>query len=153
MVFIMYPEILNCQIQLNIHLKWTRCKKTHPDSLGVCYIEMWTNINNFIYFFFFAFCLCSSFENSNFKRVKFFWLSYLSGVGMLCFNRRLGCLENQSPISTTDLNTIFTSIAEARRIFKPFKYFRTPFYQRFEKAVLKLHRYGFKELILIIENK
>ena len=153
MVFIMLPEKLKCQIQLNIHLKWTRCKKTHPDSLCVCYIEMWTNINYFIYFFF-AFCLWPSFENSNFKRVKIFWLiSYLSGVGMLCFNRRLGCLENQSPISETDLNTIFTSTAEAGRIFKPYKYFRTPFYRRFEKAVLKLHRYGFKEPLLIIGNK
>nr|XP_022337864.1 probable cytochrome P450 CYP44 isoform X2 [Crassostrea virginica] len=67
-------------------------------------------------------------------------------VGMLCFNRRLGCLENQSPISTSDLNTIFTSTAEAGRIFKPYKYFRTPFYRRFEKAVLKLHRITDQEI-------
>lgn len=60
---------------------------------------------------------------------------------MLCFNRRLGCLQGQSPISMEDLNTIFTSTAEAGKFFKPYKYFRTPFYRRFEKAVLKLHRY------------
>lgn len=60
---------------------------------------------------------------------------------MLCFNRRLGCLQGQSPISMEDLNTIFTSTAEAGKFFKPYKYFRTPFYRRFEKAVLKLHWY------------
>lgn len=64
-----------------------------------------------------------------------------SGMGMLCFNRRLGCLQGQSPISMEDLNTIFTSTAEAGKFFKPYKYFRTPFYRRFEKAVLKLHWY------------
>lgn len=60
---------------------------------------------------------------------------------MLCFNRRLGCLQGQSPISMEDLNTIFTSTAEAGKFFKPYKYFRTPFYRRFEKAVFKLHWY------------
>lgn len=64
-----------------------------------------------------------------------------AGMGMLCFNRRLGCLQGQSQISMEDLNTIFTSTAEAGKFFKPYKYFRTPFYRRFEKAVLKLHWY------------
>ncbi|XP_062591942.1 probable cytochrome P450 CYP44 [Saccostrea cucullata] len=60
-------------------------------------------------------------------------------MGMLCFNRRLGCLEGQPAVSMEDLNTIFTSTAEAGKFFKPYKYFRTPFYKRFEKAVLTLH--------------
>lgn len=60
---------------------------------------------------------------------------------MLCFNRRLGCLQGHSPISMEDLNTIFTSTAEAGKFLKPYKYFKTPFYRRFEKAVLKLHWY------------
>lgn len=60
---------------------------------------------------------------------------------MLCFNRRLGCLQGQSPISMEDLNTIFTSTAEAGKFLKPYTYFKTPFYRRFEKAVLKLHLY------------
>ncbi|XP_056011294.1 sterol 26-hydroxylase, mitochondrial-like [Ostrea edulis] len=67
-------------------------------------------------------------------------------VGMLCFNRRLGCLDGQSIVNMEDLNTIFTSTAEAGRFFKPYKYFRTPFYKRFEKAVQNLHSITDKEI-------
>lgn len=73
-------------------------------------------------------------------------------MGMLCFNRRLGCLQGQSPISMEDLNTIFTSTAEAGKFFKPYKYFRTPFYRRFEKAVLKLHCITDKEIECAVQR-
>lgn len=83
----------------------------------------------------------STIKNCKLIKDRFFRCLCFAGMGMLCFNRRLGCLQGQSPISMEDLNTIFTSTAEAGKFFKPYKYFRTPFYRRFEKAVLKLHWY------------
>ncbi|XP_061196657.1 probable cytochrome P450 12d1 proximal, mitochondrial [Saccostrea echinata] len=67
-------------------------------------------------------------------------------MGMLCFNRRLGCLEGQPVVRMEDLNTIFTSTSEAGKFFKPYKYFKSPFYKRFEEAVLKLHSITEKEI-------
>ena len=66
------------------------------------------------------------------------------GVGMLCFNKRLGCLEsNQSnpPTIAICMSKIFDMMQEALLMpVNVYKYFRTPFYKRFEKEAIVFYK-------------
>ncbi|XP_034335699.2 probable cytochrome P450 49a1 [Magallana gigas] len=57
-------------------------------------------------------------------------------VGMLCFNRRFGCLDKKSIIDITLLEDMFDAIDKDLRsiVFKPYIYVSTPLYRQFKKA-------------------
>ena len=64
------------------------------------------------------------------------------GLGMLCFNTRLGCLDGTANLDfVEDLGIFFRSIDETGRHVKPYRYFRTPLYNKFERAADNMYRY------------
>ncbi|KAJ8303364.1 hypothetical protein KUTeg_019760 [Tegillarca granosa] len=79
------------------------------------------------------------------------WYNTIVGVGMLCFNKRLGSLDASSsnPFHSTlsDLRDVFELFGDSVfHIVKPYRWFRTPFYRRFEAKVEKLFRIADKEV-------
>lgn len=75
--------------------------------------------------------------------------NFLSGVGMLCFNRRFGCLDKKSIIDIKLLEDMFDAIDKDLRsiVFKPYIYVSTPLYRQFKKAADHLFRLDFTCLI------
>ena len=68
---------------------------------------------------------------------------FFKGVGMLCFNRRLGFLDSEN---VNDLNENVKKFFAALGLsftmpFKTYCYFRTKLYKDFEDTALFLHRY------------
>lgn len=64
------------------------------------------------------------------------FLLFSKGTGMLCFNKRLGCLEGVSVIDSAYLDDIFEASEKDLKRFGPglYKYISTPLYRQFEKA-------------------
>ncbi|XP_048752205.2 probable cytochrome P450 12b2, mitochondrial isoform X2 [Ostrea edulis] len=68
-------------------------------------------------------------------------------IGMLCFNKRLGCLEGTSKLEfVEDLGTFFQGIDETKRHLKLYRYFETPLYKKFSKAADNLYRVAQEEM-------
>lgn len=68
-------------------------------------------------------------------------------VGMLCFNRRLGCLDGTSNLDfVEDLGTFFRGLDETGQHVKPYKYFKTPRYKTFAKAADNMYKVASKEM-------
>ena len=64
------------------------------------------------------------------------------GLGMLCSNTRLGCLDGTANLDfVEDLGIFFRSIDESGRYIKLYRYFRTPLYNKFERAADNMYRY------------
>lgn len=57
-------------------------------------------------------------------------------TGMLCFNKRLGCLEGASVIDSAYLDDIFEASEKDLKRFGPglYRYISTPLYRKFERA-------------------
>jgi hypothetical protein len=62
------------------------------------------------------------------------------GTGMLCFNKRLGCIDSVSVLDSQCLDDIFDVINRDLNKRGPalYKYISTPLYQKFEKAADQL---------------
>ncbi|XP_078336412.1 putative cytochrome P450 49a1 [Crassostrea virginica] len=68
-------------------------------------------------------------------------------IGMLCFNTRLGCLDGTANLDfVEDLGIFFRSIDETGRHVKPYRYFRTPLYNKFERAADNMYRVAREEM-------
>ena len=74
------------------------------------------------------------------------------GVGMLCFNTRLGCFESNTSAEISKHVKEFFSIFQSSVTmpFKTYKHFRTKLYKRFEHASLEILRYINKQYICIL---
>ncbi|XP_061169294.1 probable cytochrome P450 49a1 [Saccostrea echinata] len=62
-------------------------------------------------------------------------------VGMLCFNRRLGCLHDKPVIDITLLEDLFDAIDRDLKSIgiKPYRFFNTPLYRKFKKGADHIH--------------
>ncbi|XP_062614817.1 probable cytochrome P450 49a1 isoform X2 [Saccostrea cucullata] len=62
-------------------------------------------------------------------------------VGMLCFNRRLGCLKNKPVIDINLLEDLFDAIDKDLKGmgFKPYRFFNTPLYRKFKQGADHIH--------------
>ncbi|XP_061169293.1 probable cytochrome P450 49a1 [Saccostrea echinata] len=62
-------------------------------------------------------------------------------VGMLCFNRRLGCLEDKPVIDINLLEDLFDAIDRDLKGmgFKPYRFFTTPLYRKFKRGADHIH--------------
>ncbi|XP_061169532.1 probable cytochrome P450 12d1 distal, mitochondrial [Saccostrea echinata] len=61
-------------------------------------------------------------------------------TGMLCFNKRLGCIEGASVLDNNHLNDIFEACDQDLKRLGPsfYKYVSTPLYRKFERAADQL---------------
>lgn len=78
-------------------------------------------------------------------------------VGMLCFNRRFGCLDKDSIINIKLLEDLFDGIdRDSKNIgFKPYVYFSTPLYRKFKKAadhILSIFQSEIKNALSTLEK-
>lgn len=68
-------------------------------------------------------------------------------IGMLCFNRRLGCLAGTANLDfVEDLGIFFRGLAESNHNSQAYKYFQTPFYKKFEKSADNMYKVAAKEM-------
>lgn len=68
-------------------------------------------------------------------------------IGMLCFNRRLGCLAGSANLDfVEDLGVFFRALAESNHNSQAYKYFKTPFYKKFEKSADNMYKVAAKEM-------
>ncbi|XP_061169292.1 probable cytochrome P450 49a1 isoform X2 [Saccostrea echinata] len=69
-------------------------------------------------------------------------------LGMLCFNRRLGCLDDRSVIDINLLEDMFDAIDRDFKSFglKLYRFFNTPLYKKFKSAADQIHSICQKEI-------
>jgi hypothetical protein len=67
---------------------------------------------------------------------------FILGIGMLCFNKRLGFLDGTSDFDFySNLQEMLTRFHEAFFLpFKSYQYFNTKLYQSFENSCMKIYR-------------
>lgn len=65
------------------------------------------------------------------------------GTGMLCFNKRFGCIEGGSILNIKYLEDIFDATDKDVRSFglQLYRFFPTPLYRKFERAADHLFGY------------
>jgi hypothetical protein len=65
------------------------------------------------------------------------------GVGMLCFNRRLGCLDKEPILSIRLVDESFEAMDQDLKSIsgvKFYRYFPTPLYRKFERAADHIYK-------------
>lgn len=74
---------------------------------------------------------------------------FVSGVGMLCFNRRFGCMDKTGIIDIKFIEDIFDAIdVDSKSLgFKPYLYVSTPMYRKFKRALDYVYRFDITGLI------
>lgn len=89
-----------------------------------------------------------------FVSVTFILIS-VSGVGMLCFNRRFGCMDKTSIIDVKFIEDIFDAVdVDGKSLgFKPYLYVSTPLYRKFKRAIDHVYRFDITRLIHCFKKK